>query len=223
MCRLHLGDALGLEKFKDFAEEWVVLDELDEWQYSHGVEDIFHPRRVFRALEEPQGLAKGEVTHYVESGKVHHLAERHFLTGGLSQFRNEQVDVLVEQGLLLSETAFREGWGEDASHSPVVISLCREKRRYSCSSVESTCEGTAVEMHKLTIQRRHTASLWLATNRFIQASGNPQRRRKTSFCLLARGESMACTRVSELTEPLGPCNSQSCQDNARLHLSKLPG
>lgn len=101
MGRLHRVEALGLDERIDFAQEWVVLDELDEREHSHCVEDVLDPRGVFGALEEPQGLAKGEVPHYVESGKVHHLAQRHWLTGGFSQFRDEQVDILVEQGLLL--------------------------------------------------------------------------------------------------------------------------
>lgn len=131
MGRLHLVEARGLEVLIDFAQEWVVLDELDEWEHSDGVEDVLDPRRVFSALEEPQGLAKGEVPHDIESGKVQHLAERHWLTVGVSQFRDEQVDILVEQGLLLSETAVREGWIEDAAHSSVSGRRCREERRYS--------------------------------------------------------------------------------------------
>lgn len=151
---LHLVEAPGLEVLVEFAEEWVVLDELDEWEHPHGVEDVLNPRRVLRALEEPQGLAEGEVSHYVESGEVQHLTERHWLTRGASQFRDEQVDVFVEQGLLLSETAVREGWREDAAHSPVIGGRCREERRCSCLRVESTWEGTTPEAHKLTIYVR---------------------------------------------------------------------
>lgn len=154
MGRFHRVEALGLDERIDFAQEWVVLDELDEGEHSHGVEDVLDPRRVLGALKEPQRLAKSEVPHDVESGKVHHLAQRHWLTSGFSQFRNEQVGILVEQGLLLPETAVREGWGEDAPHSPVISGLCREERWCSCSGVESTWETTTMEVHELTIQRR---------------------------------------------------------------------
>lgn len=150
MGRLHRVEAPGLEVFVDLAQEWVVFDELDDWENSYGVEDVFDPRGVLRALEESQGLAKCEVPHYVECCKVHHLPERYWLTGGFSQFRDEQVDVLMKQGLLLSETAVREGWGENLSHPPVISSLCREEGRGSCSRDESKWERTT-EMHNLTI------------------------------------------------------------------------
>lgn len=53
MGRLHRVEALGLEVRIDFAQEWVVLDELDEWEHSHRVEDVLDPRGVLGALEEP--------------------------------------------------------------------------------------------------------------------------------------------------------------------------
>lgn len=121
MGRLHLGEALGLEEVEDLAEVWVVLDELDERENSHGVEDVGNPGGVLVALEESQGLAEGEFAHDVESRKVEHFAERRRLAVGLAQFLDEKVGILLEHGLLLFETAVREGWGEEAAHAPVLL------------------------------------------------------------------------------------------------------